>query len=129
MSTESLGYGHDCAGQQDCGTIHAPITKDEAKRILRKDLASFAKCVCQLPNAAALNANQFAALVSFAFDSSCDGVFRHWKVKMSEKDFNGICSALPHTNTANGVLNSRRVIESAVCFKATKVMSGCYTPA
>ena len=34
---------------------------------MKKDLRTFQSCVCALPHAKSLNANQYGALVSFAY--------------------------------------------------------------
>lgn len=81
--------------------------------------------MCKLDNAEDLNANQYGALVSFAYNSGCGGVKTYWHTAMSEKNFKGICEALPNTNTLNGMLNNRRKAEGDFCSKATDKKSGC----
>ncbi|KAB8068806.1 lysozyme-like domain-containing protein [Aspergillus leporis] len=122
---KTIGYGHDCVEKQDCGSINAPISKSEGAALLKKDLAGFEKCVCQMDNAKDLNANQYGALVSFAYNSGCGGVQSWWHGAMAKKNFDGICEALPTTNTLDGLLTSRRKKESAFCSKPTTEKSGC----
>ncbi|KAJ5967116.1 hypothetical protein N7501_003364 [Penicillium viridicatum] len=122
---QAIGYGHDCPANGDCGSINAPITKAEGKKLLAKDIDTYESCVCKLDNAEDLNANQYGALVSFAYNSGCGGVQTYWHGAMSKKNFKGICEALPNTNTLNGMLNNRRKAEGDFCSKATTKKSGC----
>jgi GH24 family phage-related lysozyme (muramidase) len=92
---------------------------------LQKDLVGFEQCVCALPNAKSLNANQYGALVSFAYNSGCGGVSEYWHGAMTEKNFNGICEALPNTNTLGGELTTRREAEGKFCSEPTNQTSGC----
>jgi GH24 family phage-related lysozyme (muramidase) len=78
-----------------------------------------------MDNAKDLNANQYGALVSFAYNSGCGGVQSWWHGAMAKKNFDGICEALPTTNTLDGLLTSRRKKESAFCSKPTTEKSGC----
>lgn len=66
----TIGYGHTrnvCAGDV--------VTHEQAERLLREDLAVFEKGVDQLV-LVALNANQFAALVSFSFSVGLHALYR-----------------------------------------------------
>ncbi|PIG87000.1 hypothetical protein AARAC_004755 [Aspergillus arachidicola] len=120
-----IGYGHDCVAKKDCDSINAPISNAQGDEILQKDLVGFEQCVCALPNANALNANQYGALVSFAFNTGCGGLQQAWTAAMTSKNFDSICADLPHTNTLNGVLDNRRKKEAALCSTPTTQMSGC----
>ena len=88
-------------------------------------MKGYEDCVCKMKNAKELNANQYGALVSFAYNSGCGGVENYWHGAMAKKNFKGICEALPNTNTLNGLLTSRRKKESKLCSTPTKVKSGC----
>ncbi|KAI9930761.1 hypothetical protein ASPWEDRAFT_39645 [Aspergillus wentii DTO 134E9] len=122
---KTVGYGHDCVAKQDCGSIKTPLSKAEGQKLLKKDLAGYESCVCKLDNAKELNANQYGALVSFAYNSGCGGVENWWHGAMKKKNFDGICEALPTTNTLNGLLTTRRKKEGAFCAKKTTEKSGC----
>ncbi|MCJ1441477.1 MAG: hypothetical protein MMC23_001966 [Stictis urceolatum] len=122
---KTIGYGHDCVQLQDCGSIHAPITKAQGVALLKKDLKSYESCVCGLPNAASLNANEYGALVSFTYNSGCQGAADAWQSLMQQKNFKGICKALPTTNTKGGIVSGRRQQEANLCNKATSAKSGC----
>ncbi|KAL5363318.1 lysozyme-like domain-containing protein [Aspergillus floccosus] len=122
---KTVGYGHDCVAKQDCDSIDTPLTKEEGAALLKKDLAGYEKCVCEMDNAKYLNANQYGALVSFAYNSGCGGVESWWHGAMEQKNFKGICSALPNTNTLGGQLSNRRAKEGAFCAKPTNQTSGC----
>ncbi len=121
---KTIGYGHDCV-EKGCSGINAPLTKQEGLNLLKKDIVGFEDCVCNLPNAKALNANEYGALVSFAYNSGCGGVSRYWRSAMEQKNFKGICEALPHTNTLGGELNNRRRQEGEFCSKPTSEKAGC----
>jgi lysozyme len=121
----NVGYGHDCTEKKDCGSLHPPLSVAQATDLLKKDLVGFEACVCALPNAKLLNANQYGALVSFAYNSGCGGVSSYWHGAMTEKNFKGICEALPNTNTLGGELSSRRQKEGHFCSEPTSQPSGC----
>ncbi|KAF9892076.1 hypothetical protein FE257_002482 [Aspergillus nanangensis] len=122
---KTIGYGHDCVAKQDCDTIDAPLTKTEGAALLKEDLAGYESCVCSLSNAKYLNANQYGALVSFAYNSGCGGVENWWHGAMDQKNFEGICEALPTTNTLGGQLSNRRRQEGEFCAQPTNSTSGC----
>ncbi|CAG2104778.1 unnamed protein product [Medioppia subpectinata] len=64
----TVGYGHNC-NALGCDTIRAPLTQAQGEALLLKDLAQYQNCVNdQVPF---VNDNQFAALVSFTFNSGC----------------------------------------------------------
>ena len=119
------GYGHDCAELNDCSTINPPLTQDQATTLLMSDLTSYETCVCAMPNAGALNANQYGALVSFTYNSGCGALSQYFTQQMTSSDFAGICSALPSTNTKGGEVTTRRQQESTLCGTPTGEMSGC----
>ncbi|KAE8380340.1 lysozyme-like domain-containing protein [Aspergillus bertholletiae] len=125
MGHKTIGYGHDCVARKDCDGIQAPITDAQGTEILQKDLVGFEQCVCALPNAKDLNANQYGALVSYAFNTGCGGLQQAWTGAMTSKNFDSICSGLPTTNTINGLLDNRRRKEAALCSTPTTQMSGC----
>ncbi|KAE8415188.1 lysozyme-like domain-containing protein [Aspergillus pseudocaelatus] len=122
---KTIGYGHDCVAKQDCDSIKAPISNAQGDEILQKDLVGFEQCVCALPNAKDLNANQHGALVSFAFNTGCAGLQQAWTGAMTSKNFDSICADLPNTNTLNGLLTTRRQKESALCSTPTTQKSSC----
>ncbi|KIM95188.1 glycoside hydrolase family 24 protein [Oidiodendron maius Zn] len=122
---ETIGYGHDCVESGGCGSLHPPISQAEGTALFKKDIAEYESCVCAMANAKDLNANQYGALVSFAYNSGCGGVQSWWHGAMAKKNFKGICEALPTTNTLGGELSSRRKKEGAFCSKATTAKSGC----
>ena len=123
--TITAGYGHDCVESGGCGSLHPPISQAEGTALFKKDIAEYESCVCAMANAKDLNANQYGALVSFAYNSGCGGVQSWWHGAMAKKNFKGICEALPTTNTLGGELSSRRKKEGAFCSKPTTAKSGC----
>ena len=78
-----------------------------------------------MTHAAALNANEYGALVSFTYSSGCGGLQEYWAGMMKSQDFKGICEALPTTNTLGGELSSRREKEGRFCGEASSAKSGC----
>ncbi|KAH8432092.1 lysozyme [Aspergillus melleus] len=122
---KTVGYGHDCVAKKDCHTINVPLSEPQAADLLSKDLSEFESCVCAMENAKELNANQYGALVSFAYNTGCAGFQSAWQGAMSQKDFNGICHSLPTTNTLGGLLNTRRQKEGHFCMQPTEKPSGC----
>lgn len=119
------GYGHDCVAKKDCHTINVPLSEPQAADLLSKDLSEFESCVCAMENAKELNAHQYGALVSFAYNAGCGGLQSSWGSAMASKDFNGICQQLPGTNTLGGLLDTRRQKESHFCMQPTQQPSGC----
>ncbi|KAK2762189.1 hypothetical protein FQN54_001198 [Arachnomyces sp. PD_36] len=120
-----IGYGHNCDQRFDCDDLIAPITEEQADELLRSDLNDYEACTCELPNASALNLNQYSALVSFAFNSGCGGLEQYTASYLEESNFDGVCNDLPGLNTLGGYLETRRAQESDLCFTPTEVMSGC----
>lgn len=108
-----------------CSGLHAPISKAEGTALFKEDVAEYESCVCALDNTKYLNANQYGALVSFAYNSGCGGVKSGWHGAMAKKNFKGIYEALPTTNTLGSELSSHHKKESAFCSKATAAKSGC----
>ena len=122
---QTIGFGHDCTQRGGCTTLHPPITRAQGTTLLKSDLVTYETCVCALPNAANLNANQYGALVSFTYNAGCGNVDKYFRADMQASNFQGICSALPTTDTLNGQLTSRRQKESAFCSQASSAGSGC----
>ena len=122
---QTIGFGHDCTEQGDCASIKAPLSRAAGGQLLLKDLTQFETCVCALPNANKLNANQYGALTSFAFNSGCGGVKKFFGSVMQSGNVAQVCSQLPTTNTLNGELSSRRQKEGAFCSQPTTASSGC----
>jgi lysozyme len=109
----TIGFGHHCTEQTNCGSIHAPLSKDPGTQLLQKDLPQFTSCVAKLPNCNKLNANQFGALTSFAFNSGCGNLAKFFNGAMQQGNPSAACNALPNTNTLGGELSSRRQKEAA----------------
>ncbi|MCJ1326126.1 hypothetical protein MMC10_002790 [Thelotrema lepadinum] len=122
---KTIGFGHDCVERGGCDSLHPPITKAQGTTLLKSDITEYETCVCALPNAANLNANQYGALVSFTYNSGCGGVSKYFRSDMQSSNFAGICSSLPTTNTLGGELSSRRQKEGAFCSQASNQKSGC----
>ncbi|KAJ5698710.1 hypothetical protein N7462_000715, partial [Penicillium macrosclerotiorum] len=107
----------DSTGHTTIANIHDPISKAEEKRLYSCDVKAFEKCVCNMENS-------YVALVSFAYNSGCGGVESYWHDDMTQKNFKGVCKALPYTNTLGGQLKGRRAKEGAYCMQASNQTSG-----
>ncbi|KAJ2469375.1 hypothetical protein GGI02_003411 [Coemansia sp. RSA 2322] len=69
----TVGYGHLCKSK-GCGEVHQafPLTRSSAEQLLRSDITTFTDCLnSAINNNVRLNANQFGALVSWAFNNGC----------------------------------------------------------
>jgi len=70
IGVKTIGYGHNCeSAPGTCEALKTPISEKEAEDLMMKDLEQFEKCVCDLPNSAELNSNQFSALVRYVLSS------------------------------------------------------------
>ncbi|RPA91918.1 lysozyme-like protein [Choiromyces venosus 120613-1] len=126
VGIDTIGYGHSCAAAPGtCEGLNKPISEKEGEDLMIKDLEQFEQCVCKLPGSPGLNSNQFAALVSFAFNTGCYGTHDYFTDSMSRKDYKGICNTLPTTNTLGDVLVNRRAVEAKLCRTSTEQSCGC----
>ncbi|KAH6683555.1 lysozyme [Plectosphaerella plurivora] len=69
----TVGYGHLCANAQ-CTDVPYPIplSQTNGERLLQDDLRTFQNCITlQTASSVVLNANQYGALVSWAFNVGC----------------------------------------------------------
>ena len=107
----TIGYGHT-------GLDVVPgkvITEAEAEKLLQEDLGRFERAVTALV-AVSLTDNQFAALVSFAFNCGA-GNFRRSTLlkKVLLQDFSGAAAEFPRWDKAGGKalagLTRRRLAE------------------
>jgi GH24 family phage-related lysozyme (muramidase) len=72
----TVGFGHLCQ-TTNCGEVPFafPLTQAEATTLLITDLKTFEKCVASdISKSVRLNANQYGALVSWAFNVGCGNV-------------------------------------------------------
>lgn len=72
----TVGYGHLCQ-TKNCGEVpfSFPLTEAEATTLLIDDLKTFEKCVASdIRKSVRLNANQYGALVSWAYNVGCGNV-------------------------------------------------------
>lgn len=129
----TIGYGHTSAAGLPLVTRMMTISKAQAELILKRDLAQFEQAVSESV-AVKLNDNQFAVLVSFAFNIGID----HFKKSTLLKKLNkGDYAAVPgelmkwvkatHPNTGKkqtiaGLVN-RRAAESGLWVKGAFVSS------
>ncbi|PFH48195.1 glycoside hydrolase family 24 protein [Amanita thiersii Skay4041] len=72
----TVGYGHLCSTRHctELG-IKYPMTEKQGQDLLQRDLRTFTKCVsADINDKVRLNANQYGALVSWAFNVGCGNV-------------------------------------------------------
>ncbi|EKM76049.1 hypothetical protein AGABI1DRAFT_24208, partial [Agaricus bisporus var. burnettii JB137-S8] len=72
----TVGFGHLCKSK-GCAEVpyKFPLTEANAGKLLQTDIKSFTKCVSDnIKDAVKLNANQFGALSSWAFNVGCGNV-------------------------------------------------------
>lgn len=96
----TIGYGHTDAAGPPRVTAGMKITAIEAEKILRNDLAKFEKRVETLVTVP-LNDNQFAALVSFDFNTGALGKSTLLK-KLNAGDYTAVPRELAKWINAGG---------------------------
>ncbi len=118
----TIGYGHTSSAGEPAVTSGMKVTRAEAAQILARDVAAFAEGVERLLTAT-LSANQFSALVSFAYNVGL-GNFRGSSVlkSVNSGDFAAVPRRLALWNRAGGRLLAglvrRRAAESALFMAA-----------
>jgi lysozyme len=132
----TIGYGHTSAAGEPKVTAGMVITEQQAELILRQDIAKFENRVNQLVTVP-LTENQFAALVSFDFNTG-----RLHKSQLLDKLNAGDYDAVPHELmkwvkttdpttgkkvTSRGLVN-RRAAEAGLWASGTQI-AGQNTPA
>lgn len=97
----TIGYGHTGLKHKD-GTVHPGrvITQEKAEQLLRHDMQAFEKRVASLVRAP-LNDDQFAALVSFDFNTGALGK-RTLLKKLNAGDYVGSADELLKWTRAGG---------------------------
>jgi len=123
----TIGWGH--AIRDGAGFLRGPenrarafalypggITREQAEALLRSDVMDTCRDVARLL-AANVNDNQFAALVSFAYNCGCANLKQSTLLrKVNEEDFSGAAAEFPRWNKAGGRvlrgLTRRRVAEA-----------------
>lgn len=121
----TVGYGHTSAAGGPVVTVGMKITADEADVILRTDLSKFEARVDRLVKVA-LTDNQFAALVSFDFNTGALDKSTLLK-KLNKGDYNAVPAELMKWVNAggkklNGLVN-RRSAEAGLWAKDAFVSS------
>ncbi|KAH6683965.1 lysozyme [Halenospora varia] len=121
----TIGYGHLCRSAS-CSEIayHIPLSKSDGDKLLQSDLAIARKCISsQISDSVKLNANQYGALVSWAFNVGCGNSGSSTLIKRLDKGEapNTVAGEeLPKWNRgSNGVLPglTRRRATEVVLFK------------
>ncbi|KAL3964544.1 hypothetical protein ACCO45_001548 [Purpureocillium lilacinum] len=103
----TVGYGHLCK-QSGCKDVKFPIplSKADGKRLLAQDIAIAQNCITSdTANPVTLNANQYGALVSWAFNVGCGAAGSSTLVSRLNKGENPktvIATELPKWNKGNG---------------------------
>ncbi|KAL2751862.1 glycoside hydrolase family 24 protein [Sodiomyces alcalophilus JCM 7366] len=69
----TVGYGHLCS-DSSCSDVSysIPLSEADGENLLRDDITNFQNCITwQTASSVVLNANQYGALVSWAFNVGC----------------------------------------------------------
>ena len=114
----TIGYGHTSAAGAPIVAQGMKIAEAEADAILRRDLGQYEAAVdaaVKVP----LNANQFAALVSFTFNLGGVNLRKSTLLKkLNSGDYEGAAGQFRHWNKAGGKilagLTKRRAAEAAL---------------
>ena len=111
----TIGYGHVVRANE---TIHAPITEEEAERLLLEDLNDYEASVLRLVNAE-LTQSQFDALVSFTYNLGAGNLSRSTLLKkLNAGDYQGASDEFERWDKCNGKplagLSRRRRAEKAL---------------
>lgn len=94
----TIGYGHTGPDVKK-GQV---ISKDEAERLLQQDLLKFSKCVADRVKVT-ITDNQFAALVSFAYNLGLGSLYTSTLLKLLNRgDFSGTSMEFMKWNKAGG---------------------------
>jgi lysozyme len=121
----TIGYGHLCSSTS-CQEIKysIPLSRAEGDALIQDDLGVARKCLAsQIKDSVTLNANQFGALVSWAFNTGCGNSASSTLIKRLNRgdDPNTVAGEeLPKWNHGkNGVLPglTRRRKAEVVLFK------------
>ena len=117
----TIGYGHTSMAGQPAVVPGMTLTKEEAEKLLLKDLLKYEQIVKNLVKVE-LNDNQYSALVSFVYNLG-GGNFEKSTLlkKVNNKDFDGAVKEFAKWNKAGGkVLKglTRRRAEEASLFKS-----------
>lgn len=113
----TIGYGHTGPDVH----IALRITQAQADALLAEDLASFEKCVNDAVSHS-ITPNQFAALVSFAYNLGCQALRGSTLLHLlNQGDVSGAADQFQYWTHAGGVilpgLVRRRVAEKALFLK------------
>ncbi|KAH6911723.1 lysozyme [Coprinopsis sp. MPI-PUGE-AT-0042] len=128
----TVGYGHLCK-TSGCGEVpySFPLTTTTATALLKSDLPTFQNCIARdIVNSVRLNANQYGALVSWAFNVGCGNTGSSTLIRRlnaGESPNTVAEQELPKWNKAGGVvlpgLVTRRNREIALFKTASSVVA------
>ncbi|ROT36481.1 lysozyme [Sodiomyces alkalinus F11] len=126
----TVGYGHLCRDSR-CSDVPYPIPLSVAngERLLRSDLITYQNCITrQTASSVVLNANQYGALVSWAFNVGCTATSTSTLIRRlnaGEAPNTVAAQELPRWNMAGGQvlpgLTRRRAAEVDLHRTATSV--------
>jgi lysozyme len=128
----TVGYGHLCK-TSGCGEVpySFPLTTTTATALLKSDLPTFQNCIARdIADSVRLNANQYGALVSWAFNVGCSNTGSSTLIRRlnaGESPNTVAEQELPRWNMAGGVvlpgLVTRRNREIALFKTASSVIA------
>ncbi|KAF2093586.1 lysozyme-like protein, partial [Rhizodiscina lignyota] len=127
----TVGYGHKCQ-KANCAEVTEagytfPLTKATASELLMSDLKGYGACLAQYCPKCTLNANQYAALVSWTMNIGCSQMESSTLIKdlNAGDNVDSTCaSQLPQWDQSKGGvlpgLVNRRAAEVKLCQTATE---------
>jgi len=128
----TVGYGHLCQ-TTNCGEVpySFPLTTSTASSLLNTDLKTYESCITKdISNTVKLNANQYGALVSWAFNEGCGAAGSSTLIKRlnaGENPNTVAAQELPKWNVAGGQvlpgLVKRRAAEVTLFQTASSVIA------
>ncbi|GIZ40875.1 hypothetical protein CKM354_000419600 [Cercospora kikuchii] len=103
----TVGYGHLCSQSTRCRELgySYPISETQGEQLLARDVRQFEVCIGQQVGGVRLNANQYGALVSWAFNVGCGNTASSTLVKRlnaGENPNTVAAEELPKWNKAGG---------------------------
>lgn len=98
----TIGYGYACSANP-CDNIKPPLTETQASSLLQTTLRTFELCISSNVEYDQLNADQFSALVSFAFNVGCNA-FKNSTLlrKLNNNDVEGAANEFARWNKGGG---------------------------
>ncbi|KAG4067803.1 hypothetical protein HA402_010489 [Bradysia odoriphaga] len=106
VGIRTIGYGYSCSANP-CDNIKPPLSEPQAAALLETQLRTFESCISNNVEYDQLNAQQFSALVSFAFNVGCNAFKKSTLLrKLNRNDVEDAANEFARWNKGGGkVLN------------------------